>query len=199
MYIQVISKLYDIYFLPLKIWNVFKSLRHNNNRLISVRVIDKRTKNNGFIIKLQIINCRATYEAPLFNIISDYSFIESCDPISLIKLGHLSKLAENNRSHSLKVRVKNKNIFFNLLKLLKIKENNNHIDVKNYHYSFINIHSNKNRELKLLINKCNSFFDIPFNELILDKTILENIYPPDLLRIGYQVCQLDLQEDIMAY
>ena len=199
MYHKAVSKCFSIYFLPLKLLILFKKIMINNKdsnktRCIDVRILDNRIKGDDFFIKIQIINCRATYEAPLFKVITDYNFIESCEPSSLIKLGYFSKIAESNRIGSIDSTPKYKKTTFSLFNFIKKKNNENNIDINNYHYNFIELLSGIERELKLFIKKSNSVFNVPFNDFMLDKSLLENIYPPDLLRIGYQLCQLDLQE-----
>ena len=195
MYNKALTIFNNIYYLPLNSLSVLKKYFVPNSqytRCIDVRVLDNRLKGDDFYIKIQIINCRATYECQLFKVISDYDFIESCEPISLIKLGYLSKIAEDKRILSFKKKSKNKKRSFSLIDCIRNKNNENNINIDNYYYNFIEITSDIERELKLFINRSNSVFNVPFNEMMLDKSLLENIYPPDLLRIGYQLCQLDI-------
>lgn len=201
MYGKAVSKLYKIYHSPLRILNCLKNyltyiIEVQDNNKYTIRVIDKKIKNKKFILKIQIINSRASYNAFLSDVISNYPFMSLCEPLSLIKIGYYSKIEETHREISLNNK---KKYHLNLMNFILKKSKNkteNQINVSIYWYSFISIFIENNEiKVRLLILKAKSIFDVPILDLIEDKSLLENIYPPDLVRIGYDQCQLEAQEN----
>lgn len=200
MYSKAVSRLYDIYCSPSKIINGIKGymLKINDvgdQKTPNVRVVDKKIKRNKVTLKVQIINSRASYTTYLSNVISDYDFIKLCEPLSLIRIGYYSKTEEVKSPLNLQNRPQSKlNLFQFILNKFKRKIENK-INTNDYWYTFIELYINNNEiKTRLLISESSGIFDAPFLDLIEDKSLLENIYPPDLLRIGYQLCQLEIQE-----
>jgi hypothetical protein len=200
MYSKAVSRLYDIYCSPSKIINGIKRymLKINDvgdQKTPNVRVIDKKIKSNKVFLKIQIINSRASYTTCLSNVISDYDFIKLCEPLSLIHIGYYSKIEEVKRPVKLQNKPKTR---LNLLQVISNKfkrKVENKINTNEYWYTFIELYIDNNEiKTRLLISETSGIFDAPFLDLIQDKSLLENIYPPDLLRIGYQLCQLEIQE-----
>lgn len=202
MSIGAVSKFYDICNLPYNILQTFittiKEYNENQyNHDKAVRMIGQWLKNNTVMLKIQIIKSRAAYETTISNCISDYDFIELCEPQSLVNLGYATKIEESIKLLHLEQKklIKKSTLacYANSLSFKGTKENN--IDPKNYHYNFIDIEENDSqKKVKLLIKNAKYFFHVPFADLLLDDCLLYNIYPPDLMRIGYHLCTLDIKE-----
>ena len=198
MYHHVVSKIYDIYQFPIKIFSALRgslsSTKTNHSRTtVTHRLIRKNIKNNQLCLKFQIINSRATYSVYLSDIISDSFFISSCEKSSLIEIGYFSKVEEYKRIQQLEFNIPNNNTRLRSI-LFKYKNTpqSNVINPDEFHYQFSNIEGQS--DINLLIPSTNHFFKIPFNELLIDSGILDNIYPPDLLKIGYELCNIEIRQ-----
>lgn len=200
MYGKAVSRLYDIYCSPGKIINDIKGYllkinKIDEEKIPNVRVIDKKIKNNKVTLKIQIINSRASYTTRLSNVISDYDFIKLCEPTSLIRIGYYSKIKEMNRPINLGNKEQSRINLFQVISNKFKRKIENKINTNDYWYTFIELYMDTDEiKTRLLIPKSNGIFDVPFLDLIRDKSLLENIYPPDLLRMGYQLCQIETQE-----
>lgn len=204
MHHNVVSKIYDFYQFPSKIIRFITesvNLKESHSYLhsnVTLRLVKKTLRKNKVHIKLQIINSRATYSAYIMDVISDYNFISSCEKISLIEIGYFSKVEEYTRMQQLEFnnldKISGLRLFLNKFK----KNNSDHVDGINpeeFNYHFINIDCNNGQsDINLLIASTKLIFKVPFNDLILDSSLLGNIYPPDLLRIGYEICCIDIRE-----
>lgn len=200
MYSKAVSRLYDIYCSPSKIINGIKGYLLKINdvddlKAPNVRVVDKKIKNHKVSLKIQIINSRASYTTYLSNVVSDYDFIKLCEPMSLIRIGYYSKIEEMNRSTNLRNKAQSKIDLFQFITNKFKRKIENKINAKDYWYTFIDLYLHDNEiKIRLFISASNGIFDVPFLDLIQDKSLLENIYSPDLLRMGYQLCQLEIQK-----
>lgn len=200
MYSKAVSRLYDIYCSPSRIINGIKGYLLKINdvddlKAPNVRVVDKKIKNNKVSLKIQIINSRASYTTYLSNVVSDYDFIKLCEPMSLIRIGYYSKIEEMNRSASLRNKAQSKIDLFQFITNKFKRKIENKINPKDYWYTFIDLHLHDNIiKIRLFISASNGIFDVPFIDLIQDKSLLKNIYSPDFLRMGYQLCQLEIQK-----
>ncbi|MGC1183218.1 hypothetical protein [Legionella sp.] len=200
MYSKAVSRLYDIYCSPSKIINgikgyLLKISAIDIQKTPNVRVVDKKIKNNKVTLKIQIINSRASYTTCLSNVISDYDFIKLCEPMSLIRIGYYSKIEEMNRPLNLGNRVQSQINLFQFISNKFKRKIENRINANDYWYTFIELYMHNNEiKTRLLISESSGIFDVPFLDLIRDKSLLENIYSPDLLRMGYQLCQLEIQK-----
>lgn len=191
----------DLYCTPTRTIEKFKNAIYENkinHRNINVRLMDKWLQGDDILLKIQIINCRATFNISLRNVLGDYNFIQFCEPRSLIEIGYLSKVEEFKRIYNFdkKKQIKHSIINFIIKKLIKIKPKENNINPSDFNYVFVDIQINDNlKSIKLHINKSNNVFTVPIEDLLLDSCLLYNIYPPDLLRIGYQLCNIDIQNE----
>lgn len=205
MYLKAVSRINDFYQFPYKVLcliinNLNESRRNLINQPPGLRLIKTLLIKNGVRLKFQIKNSRATYIATISDVISDYNFIASCEKVSLIEIGYFSKVEEYKRMQSLSNNTLNKisilNSLFQRIKLRK-KISDNSINPDEFHYNFVDIQTNTNlqRYVHLLIASSKHIFQVPYEDLILDSNLLDEIYPPDLLKIGYELCAKDIQEN----
>ena len=205
MYFDVVSKLYDFYHFPYKlICQLIHHLHENKKTLFnqesSLRLTNKWLVKNKVHLKIQIQNSRATYTTPICNVINDYDFIASCEKKDLIEIGYFTKVDECKRIEDLTItNPKKASCFKGLMSYFIPKEScENNLNPKDFCYSFINIKLDDDLQpqINLLVVGSRLTFTVPFNDLILDSSLLDNIYSPDLLKIGYELCSKEIQEKI---
>ena len=195
--------MYSAYQLPYKYFCSFTQAP-SENKINSLVLKKKWLSNDKVRLKIQKINSRTAYVTTVSNTISNYDFIASCEKKSLIEIGYFSKVEEYKKIQQFAYKSKSKIvaiIHWVYLFFTPSELSENTINPNEFNYNFIDITVDDHLQACINLSIVSTQFTITvlFSDLIADANLLNNIYPPDLLKIGYELCTKELDNEIQPF
>lgn len=150
--------------------------RENQEPCYRYKISDISLENYSF--ELRISGSRACFWNDPFEVINNAPIIFNCIPMDLIVIGKL---------HAKSIYLKpNSNVL--KYKFLKRFSNNNDFSTYQNKYSLFvedNPISNNKNLFSIMIKDTNKRLELNYDEIVNNKFLLDKIFPPDLIRIGF--------------